>query len=56
MDTTHSVARLSVIANSVNALKELQGVTYDYLQHDLEDFELYMRYVSEYLTGLDKQS
>ena len=143
MDTTPIVARLSVIVNSVNALKDLQKLTYDefavdhilhasaerhfqvaiqaaldiggvllaevspnvpanytdvflqlaeagvlpldfaqkivgmakfrnvlvhlyvevdlhkvyyYLQNDLEDFELYMRYVSEYLTGLDKQS
>ena len=29
MDTTPIVARLSVIANSVNALKELQRLTYD---------------------------
>jgi uncharacterized protein YutE (UPF0331/DUF86 family) len=34
---------------------DLQKVYY-YLQNDLEDFESYMRYVSEYLTGLDKQS
>ena len=29
MDTTPIVARLSVIADSVNALKELQSLTYD---------------------------
>ena len=29
MDTTPIVARLSVIANSVNALKDLQKLTYD---------------------------
>jgi uncharacterized protein YutE (UPF0331/DUF86 family) len=143
MDTTPIVARLGVIANSVNALKDLQELTYDefavdhilhasaerhfqvaiqaaldiggmllaevsptvpanyadiflqladigvlpldfaqkivgmakfrnvlvhlylevdlqkvyyYLQHDLEDFDRYMRYVSEYLAGLEKQS
>ena len=29
---------------------------YYYLQHDLEDFERYMHYVSEYLAGLEKSS
>ncbi len=41
MDTTPSVARLSVIANSVNALKELQNLTY-------EEFS-----VDRYLAGLE---
>ncbi len=48
MDTTPIVARLSVIANSVNALKELQKLTVD--------FERYVRYISEYLAKLEKQS
>lgn len=34
MDTTPIVARLSVIANSVNALKELQSLTYDGFARD----------------------
>ena len=33
---------------------DLQKVYY-YLQNDLEDFERYMRYVSEYLAGLERQ-
>lgn len=42
----------SATANSVNALKELQKLAYD----EFVVFELYMRYVSEYLAGLEKQS
>jgi hypothetical protein len=40
MDTTPIVARLSVIANSVNAIKELERLTYDE----------FARYVSEYVS------
>ena len=34
MDTTPIVARLSIIANCVNALKELQSLTYDEFARD----------------------
>ncbi len=67
MDIPPIVARLSVIADSVNALKELQRLTYDEfarehvlhgsaLQHDLGDLERFAQYVNKYLARTEDKS